>query len=498
MDSYVKAITLDVNADENYTIIKAKQGDKINRKIAITLKKDGANFTPTGVSQIWFRVQKPDKNIAIVKSTDSGNPISSAGNVYTVTLSEQCLTASGKAWCDLAFLDSSGNTLSSCAFILNIIPMPNGNTARSISEWSDLQQAIDDAERFASIVAFRTSGNYIQYTVDGTTWVNLTTVGAIGGDLQTQINTLSGYLERKNMTSVASADSEIVSGFLQHYWEFGHEPSLAYDYSPVIFLKPSSQESTVLLFARGSGNLLTRHKIDGVWEEWVYHDTREAISLNTENGSTASRNYAKGEFLFRNGLLYMAKVAISQGDSLSGSNLLSARICERIQSLEQYSEKYGASFAYVDNSNTASRAYTKGDFVIRSGTLYVVTANISSGASFTSSNITAVSVGSRLTALEKISQQEISGQYVKAVRVGAIVNFTGATGSWTVDSDGYLSVGGTPIQLNEDFRPFSNIEIVDALNLKRITVLTNGRMSSNITSATNLRFSGCWIAGNAI
>lgn len=221
MDSYVKAITLDVNADENYTIIKAKQGDKINRKIAITLKKDGANFTPTGVSQIWFRVQKPDKNIAIVKSTDSGSPISSAGNVYTVTLSEQCLTASGKAWCDLAFLDSSGNTLSSCAFILNIIPMPNGNTARSISEWTDLQQAIDDAERFASIVAFRTSGNYIQYTVDGTTWVNLTTVGAIGGDLQTQINALNGAINNVQgqitanvETSTTASKAYVVGEFL--------------------------------------------------------------------------------------------------------------------------------------------------------------------------------------------------------------------------------------------------------------------------------------------
>lgn len=188
MDSYVKTITLDVNADQNYTIVKAKQGDKINRKIAITLKKDGANFTPTGVSEIWFRVEKPDKNIAIVKSTDSGNPISVSGNVYTVSLSEQCLTASGKAWCDLAFLDSSGNTLSSCAFIMNIIPMPNGNTAESISEWTDLQKAIDDAERFADIVAFRTSGNYIQYTVDGQTWTNLVNVGAIGGDLQKQID----------------------------------------------------------------------------------------------------------------------------------------------------------------------------------------------------------------------------------------------------------------------------------------------------------------------
>lgn len=207
MDSYVKAITLDVNADENYTIIKAKQGDKINRKIAITLKKDGANFTPTGVSQIWFRIQKPDNNIAIVKSTDSGSPISTAGNVYTVTLSEQCLTAAGKAWCDLAFLDSSGNTLSSCAFILNIIPMPNGDTARSSSAWTDLQQAIDDAERFAAILAFRTSGNYIQYTVNGTTWNNLCTVGAIGGDLQTQIDALNGALNSLESSKAVRYDA---------------------------------------------------------------------------------------------------------------------------------------------------------------------------------------------------------------------------------------------------------------------------------------------------
>ena len=133
MDSYVKSVTVDVNAEDNYTMVKAKQGDKINRKIAITLKKDGANFTPSGVSQIWFRMEKPDGNIAIVKSTDSGSPISVSGNIYTVTLTEQCLTASGEAWCDLAFLDASGNTLSSAAFVMKIIPMPNGDSATSTS-----------------------------------------------------------------------------------------------------------------------------------------------------------------------------------------------------------------------------------------------------------------------------------------------------------------------------------------------------------------------------
>ena len=172
MDSYVKSISVDVNAEENYTMIKAKQGDKINRKIAITLKRDGSDFTPSGVSEIWFRVEKPDKNIVIVKSTDSGSPISVSGNVYTVDLTEQCLTASGEAWCDIAFLDASGNTLSSAAFIMKIIPMPNGDSAESSSAWMELQKAIDDAEGVAENLAFRTSGGYLQYTKDGETWVN--------------------------------------------------------------------------------------------------------------------------------------------------------------------------------------------------------------------------------------------------------------------------------------------------------------------------------------
>ena len=173
MDSYVKPITLDVNAEENYTMIKAKQGDKINRKIAITLKRDGSDFTPSGVSEMWFRVEKPDKNIVIVKSTDDGSPISANGNVYTVDLTEQCLTASGEAWCDIAFKDSSGNTLSSAAFILKIIPMPNGDNVESSSAWMELQKAIDDAEGVAENLAFRTNGGYLQYTTDGETWNNV-------------------------------------------------------------------------------------------------------------------------------------------------------------------------------------------------------------------------------------------------------------------------------------------------------------------------------------
>lgn len=46
----------------------------------------------------------------------------------------------------------------------------------------------------------------------------------------------------------------------------------------------------------------------------------ESIGL-VENGDTASRNIAKGQYVIWNGALYTASVAIASGDTLSGSNL---------------------------------------------------------------------------------------------------------------------------------------------------------------------------------
>lgn len=356
MDSYVKTITLDVNADQNYTIVKAKQGDKINRKIAITLKKDGTNFTPTGVSEIWFRVEKPDKNIAIVKSTDSGNPISVSGNVYTVSLSEQCLTASGKAWCDLALLDSSGNTLSSCAFIMNIIPMPNGNTAESISEWADLQEAIDDAERFADIVAFRTSGNYIQYTVDGQTWTNLVNVGAIGGDLQTQIDELQSEKvpkTRKINDLTLSEDLTLTAEDIEY-------------------------DGTLSEHMRGSvGEKLSElsESLNTVEDDVTNAETNiEKLKENlasVETGNTASRAYSVGEYVVVGGIQYKVTSAIASGATFTiGTNVQAKNVGEALKEKEYFKKSYGSSIitstdgkphsgsdirlAYNDNSVTFS------------------------------------------------------------------------------------------------------------------------------------------------
>lgn len=172
---HLKSFQLDVNAENNHRFIKAKQGDKVLRLLEISLLKDGVAYIPVGVTKYSFRCEKPDGTAVVLESDGSAAPITDDGEgIYTVTLSEQCLAAAGRAICDLAMEDSSGNVLSSADFVLDIIPMPNiGNLVESSTEWERLEQAIEDAEEFAQILAFRTSGDYIQYTTDNETWVNL-------------------------------------------------------------------------------------------------------------------------------------------------------------------------------------------------------------------------------------------------------------------------------------------------------------------------------------
>lgn len=59
-----------------------------------------------------------------------------------------------------------------------------------------------------------------------------------------------------------------------------------------------------------------------------------------------------------------------------------------------------SNLAYIEDGQTASRAYSVGQYVLISGQLYKVTASIASGATFTvGTNVTATTVGTELTAL---------------------------------------------------------------------------------------------------
>lgn len=186
MDNYTKAVTLDVSAENNHQFIKAKQGDKLLRKLEISLLKDGTPFAPTGVAKYSFRCAKPDGTAVVLEGTGSGAPVEASDGIYTVTLSEQCLCVAGRVICDLAMEDSSGNVLSSADFILDVVPMPDiGQIVSSSTEWERLEEAIKTAENFSEILAFRTSGDYIQYTTDNSTWINLCLISDIAVPITT-------------------------------------------------------------------------------------------------------------------------------------------------------------------------------------------------------------------------------------------------------------------------------------------------------------------------
>lgn len=171
---YLRSIYLDVNAVPTPLAVKAKQGDKVCRKLAITLLQDGQPFTPTGVASYQFRVYKMDGNAVVLEGNGTAPPIQLSDGVYTVTLSEQCLAVVGRSPCDFVLIDSSGNVLSTANFYLDIMPMPDiASVIESSTEWQRLMDAIEQAEEFASIIAFRVNNGNFQYTTDGETWVTI-------------------------------------------------------------------------------------------------------------------------------------------------------------------------------------------------------------------------------------------------------------------------------------------------------------------------------------
>lgn len=170
---YTKSIVLDVNAVDNYRFIQAKQGDKVLRKLAISLQKDGQPFNPPDVAKSEFRCAKPDGNAVIINSTDEGDPITVSEGVYTVSLSEQVLVVAGRAICDFALYDSNNDILSTATFVLDIIPMPNiGSIIESSTEWARLMHAIETAEDIVgATIQFRVEDEELQYSSDtGETW----------------------------------------------------------------------------------------------------------------------------------------------------------------------------------------------------------------------------------------------------------------------------------------------------------------------------------------
>ena len=100
------------------------------------------------------------------------------------------------------------------------------------------------------------------------------------------------------------------------------------------------------------------------------------------------------------------------------------------------------------------------------------------------------------------SMKSGTAAYGVLVRCANVVFFTVFNQSWNgVASTSIISNDSSAVTLAipSGYKPAYNVEIKETLNDKRITIATNGDVSSNEAfSGLNLRFSGCWITNDSM
>lgn len=207
-EPYIQEITLDINSNNSYTTIGAKQGDQGSRVILVRITQDGNEPTFTSAYSAFFRCRKPDGHAIINEATIIPNT-----NKIEVTLTAQTLSAAGRAYADLA-LYKDGNVLSTLPFIIIIMASPYvASQAISSDEFGYLQEVVSDANGIidqAELWAVGTKGNVTQtaeyYEVEGLT--------------QTIFNLQKDNLYIKNNEIYVPVDSEAEYDSSQTYYAF--------------------------------------------------------------------------------------------------------------------------------------------------------------------------------------------------------------------------------------------------------------------------------------
>jgi hypothetical protein len=112
--------------------------------------------------------------------------------------------------------------------------------------------------------------------------------------------------------------------------------------------------------------------------------------------------------------MYKVTQAIAQGANFVPTvNITETTVEDELKEAGQGNVQYGM-IASVEETSTASKAYSEGEYLIYNGTLYRVTSSISSGGTLTpNTNITAVIVGDELTDLNnaEIDTYSMIGTY---------------------------------------------------------------------------------------
>lgn len=116
-----KSIKIDLVEKGVQPIVYAKQNDSQTRFIAASLFANGQPFSvPDGVVAM-FRAGKPDGTACFYDSNETGTPaITIAGNLVTVELAEQVLTAPGNVQTEINFYTAGGEKLTSFSFAIQV------------------------------------------------------------------------------------------------------------------------------------------------------------------------------------------------------------------------------------------------------------------------------------------------------------------------------------------------------------------------------------------
>ena len=154
--------------------------------------------------------------------------------------------------------------------------------------------------------------------------------------------------------------------------------------------------------------------------------TQIVPTASIEMGETASKAYSKGDFLVKNGVLYKVTNAIAEGDALTvGTNIDSTTVVDELNEIKPLDNDLGANVsnqvqsqiiptASIEMGETASRAYSKGDFLVKDGTLYKVTKAIAKNDALTvGENIDSTTVVGELSEIKPSVQLSLD-----AVAVG--------------------------------------------------------------------------------
>lgn len=121
----------------NYTLpyIHAKQGDKLSRKVKLSLCTDDGGFYPPKTATYLVRCRKPNKKTYVYDKDETGaKAVTVSNNVLTVALIEQILNVPGKVLVDILIMDDETH-LATFNFIIEVEenPLYNGIPENFIS-----------------------------------------------------------------------------------------------------------------------------------------------------------------------------------------------------------------------------------------------------------------------------------------------------------------------------------------------------------------------------